>query len=60
MEASGTYFSILSDPVETVAPWLVDRILSNTTVGVRFQRLTRPKVMMKFLESPVHRRRVFD
>ncbi len=53
-------FNILSDRVETVAPWLVDKILSNKENGVRIQWLSKSKVMMRFLESLFHKRVVFD
>jgi NAD(P)-dependent dehydrogenase (short-subunit alcohol dehydrogenase family) len=53
-------FNILSDRAETVAPWLADRMLSNKRNGVRIQWLGRWKVMLRFLESPFHKRRIFD
>jgi NAD(P)-dependent dehydrogenase (short-subunit alcohol dehydrogenase family) len=52
-------FNILSDRVETVAPWLADRVLANKKNGARIQWLTRSKVMMRFLESPFRKRKVF-
>jgi NAD(P)-dependent dehydrogenase (short-subunit alcohol dehydrogenase family) len=53
-------FSILSDRVETVTPWLVDKILSNKRNGIRIQWLSRPKVIRRFLQSPFHKRKIFD
>lgn len=53
-------FSILSDRAETVTPWLADKVLSNKRNGARIQWLSRWKVMLRFLVSPVHRRNVFD
>jgi NAD(P)-dependent dehydrogenase (short-subunit alcohol dehydrogenase family) len=53
-------FNILSDRVETVTPWLADRVLSNKKNGARIQWLSRPKVMLRFLESPFRKRVVFD
>jgi NAD(P)-dependent dehydrogenase (short-subunit alcohol dehydrogenase family) len=53
-------FNILSDRVEAVAPWMVDKILSNKKNGVRIQWLTKPKVMMRFLTSPFHKRTIFE
>jgi NAD(P)-dependent dehydrogenase (short-subunit alcohol dehydrogenase family) len=53
-------FNILSDRVETVAPWLADKILANKKNGVRIQWLSRSKVMRRFLESLFHKRSVFD
>jgi len=53
-------FNILSDRVETVTPWLVDKILSNKKNGIRIQWLSRSKVMLRFLESPFHKRTIYD
>jgi NAD(P)-dependent dehydrogenase (short-subunit alcohol dehydrogenase family) len=53
-------FNILSDRVETVTPWLVDKILSNKKNGIRIQWLSRSKVILRFLQSPFHRRKIFD
>ena len=53
-------FNILSDRVETVAPWLATKILSNTRNGVRINWLTRPKVTMRFMSAPFHKRHIFD
>jgi NAD(P)-dependent dehydrogenase (short-subunit alcohol dehydrogenase family) len=53
-------FNILADRVETVTPWLVDRMLANKKNGVRIQWLSRWKVILRFLESPFHKRTVFD
>jgi NAD(P)-dependent dehydrogenase (short-subunit alcohol dehydrogenase family) len=53
-------FNILSDRVETVTPWLADKILSNKKNGGRIEWLNRSKVMLRFLESLFHKRNVFD
>jgi NAD(P)-dependent dehydrogenase (short-subunit alcohol dehydrogenase family) len=53
-------FNILSDRVETVAPWLADKILSNTKNGVRINWLSQSKVMMRFVASPFRKRLIFD
>jgi NAD(P)-dependent dehydrogenase (short-subunit alcohol dehydrogenase family) len=53
-------FNILADRVETVAPWLADRMLSNRRNGVRIQWLGRWKVLLRFLESPFRKRKIFD
>jgi NAD(P)-dependent dehydrogenase (short-subunit alcohol dehydrogenase family) len=53
-------FNILADRVETVAPWLADRVLSNQKNGVRIQWLGRWKVLLRFLESPFRKRKIFD
>jgi NAD(P)-dependent dehydrogenase (short-subunit alcohol dehydrogenase family) len=48
-------FDILADDVETVAPWLADRILANTRSGRRIAWLTVPKVVWRFASSLWHR-----
>jgi NAD(P)-dependent dehydrogenase (short-subunit alcohol dehydrogenase family) len=53
-------FNILSDRAETVTPWLVDKILSNKKNGIRIQWLSWSKLILRFLESPFHKRTVFD
>jgi NAD(P)-dependent dehydrogenase (short-subunit alcohol dehydrogenase family) len=53
-------FNILSDKVETVAPWLADKILSNTKNGVKINWLSRSKVMKRFVASPFKKRLIFD
>jgi len=53
-------FSILSDRVETVTPWLANKILSNKRNGVRIEWLTKPKIFLRFLTSPFHKRSIFD
>jgi len=59
-------FGILADKVDTVAPWLVARILDDMARGPRpggyrrFAWLTRRKAIARFLSAPFVRRRVFD
>jgi NAD(P)-dependent dehydrogenase (short-subunit alcohol dehydrogenase family) len=53
-------FNILSDRVETVTPWLADKILSNRRNGTRIQWLSQLKLMLRFLESPFHKRTIFN
>jgi NAD(P)-dependent dehydrogenase (short-subunit alcohol dehydrogenase family) len=52
-------FNILADRAETVAPWLVDRILANDRQGTHIAWLTRAKVMGRFLTAPFNRRDLF-
>ncbi|MSO98013.1 MAG: SDR family oxidoreductase [Rhodospirillaceae bacterium] len=44
-------YNILADRVETVTPWLVDKVLANTQHGARIAWLTRGKSMWRFLRS---------
>ena len=53
-------FNILADKVETVAPFLVDRMLANTQHGVRIAWLTTPKVAWRFLTARIKPRQVVD
>jgi len=53
-------FNILADRVETVAPWLVNKILSNEKTGVRISWLTTWKVLARFLAAPFRHRDVYS
>jgi len=52
-------FNILSDTVETVAPWLVDRMLRNRRNGARIVWLTGAKAAWRFMTAPLAKRRVY-
>jgi len=58
-EANKRIFNILADRVETVTPWLAERVLANEHTGVNFRWLTRVKAMGRFLRSPFTRRDIF-
>ncbi len=49
-------YNILAEEPETVAPWLVDRMIENTENGARIAWLTRWKVTKRFLSAPFSRR----
>jgi NAD(P)-dependent dehydrogenase (short-subunit alcohol dehydrogenase family) len=49
-------FNILSDTVDTIAPWLVDRMLKNRRNGARIVWLTGGKAAWRFLSSPFVKR----
>lgn len=53
-------FNILADRVETVTPWLAAKVLANTKHGANFQWLTFPKILWRFLSSPVVARDVLS
>ena len=59
LEKVSWLFRILADRVETVAPWLVDRILANRRNGARICWLTPAKIMARFLTSCAKRRDPF-
>lgn len=52
--------NILADRVETVTPWLAERVLANTKNGVTISWLTRRKALSRFLMAPFRKRRLFD
>ncbi len=52
--------NILSDRVETAAPWMADKILANSKNGVTIRWLNRRKLMFRFLTSTFRQRKVFD
>jgi len=51
--------NILADHVETVTPWLAQRVLANDKTDVRFTWLTRGKVIGRFLAAPFCKRDLF-
>lgn len=65
-EGQKRVFSILADRVETVAPWLVGRILADVAAGARpgryrrFAWLTKRKAALRFATAAFVKRRVFD
>ena len=53
-------FNIIASRIETVAPWLVDKILTNQKSGVCISYSSRSKLFMRFLTAPFSKRVVFD
>jgi NAD(P)-dependent dehydrogenase (short-subunit alcohol dehydrogenase family) len=58
-ERAKRIFNILADRIETVAPWLAKKVMTNERTGVRFQWLTRTKVAWRFLAAPFRKRDLF-
>jgi len=52
-------FNIIADRVETVTPWLVDRILENKKHGVHISWASRGRMIFRFLTAPISRRDLF-
>lgn len=52
-------FNIIADRVETVTPFLVERMLANDKNGAQIDWLPRSKVIMRFLTAPFNKRDVF-
>lgn len=53
-------FNILADEVETVTPWLVEKILTNKKHGKRIAWLTTPKIISRFLMSIFRKRDIIS
>lgn len=52
--------NILSDRVETVTPWLAQKVLANTKTGVRIAWTGGGKIMWRFLTAPFVKRKVVE
>lgn len=52
-------FNILADRIETVTPWIADRVLANRKNGVRIRWLSPGKAMSRFLMAPFSSRDLF-
>ena len=59
-EKSKKIFNILGDRVETVAPFLVERILRTRKRGTRVAWLTRRKAFLRFLTAAFNKRDLFE
>lgn len=60
LERTRNILNIITDKVETVAPWLADQILANQKNGVRISWLNRRKLLGRFLAAPLTKRQVID
>ena len=58
--ATNIQLNIIGERVETVAPWLVDRMLSNRRTGTHIAYMSRPKLIGRFLMAPFRKRNVFE
>ena len=52
-------FNIIADRVETVAPWLAQKVLDNRENGVTISRISNLKIMARFLLAPFRKRDLF-
>lgn len=59
-ERSKRVLNILADRVETVTPWLAERILANQKTGTRIAWLTRAKAIQRFLSASFSKRNLFE
>ncbi|MCP5098603.1 MAG: SDR family oxidoreductase [Chloroflexi bacterium] len=60
LENAKPILNILGDKVETVTPWLVDKILANDKSGASIQWLTTPKILWRFLTARFNKRDLFS
>ena len=59
-EQTKRIFNILADRVETVVPWIADRILDNQEHGAQIRWLTRTKVIWRFISAAWKKRDLFE
>lgn len=60
MERAKKIFNIIAERVETVAPVLADKILSNHKNGVRIAFSSPAKLLLKFIIAPFKKRDIFN
>ena len=60
LERAKRVFNILGDRVETVTPWLADKVLANTKSGVVINWLTPAKAAWRFASASFNKRNLFD
>ncbi|MCP4165334.1 MAG: SDR family oxidoreductase [Chloroflexi bacterium] len=59
LEEAKRIFNILGDRVETVTPWLADKVLACNKSGERYAWLSPAKIMMRFATSRFNKRDLF-
>lgn len=59
-ERNKRIFNILADRVETVSPWLADKILENDQNGAQISYLNNLKIMGRFVQSLFKNRDLFS
>ncbi|MGE5221348.1 MAG: SDR family NAD(P)-dependent oxidoreductase [Omnitrophica WOR_2 bacterium] len=59
-ERARRIFNIIADRVETVTPWLAQKILENQKSGVCISWTNPAKLMFRFLAAPFRKRRIVD
>jgi NAD(P)-dependent dehydrogenase (short-subunit alcohol dehydrogenase family) len=59
LEKAKRVFNILGDRVETVTPWLADRVLATHRTGAHVQWLTKPKAFGRFATAAFRKRDIF-
>ena len=59
-ESSKKIFNILADRVETVTPWIAQKVLENRKNGALINWLTTPKILYRFLFASILKRNVIN
>ena len=59
-EKAKPIFNILADRVETVTPWIAQRVLANQKNGVIIDWSSGFKIGLRFLTAPFHKRKVIE
>ncbi len=60
LENAKRIFNILGDKVETISPWLVEKMLTNDKSGASIEWLTGPKIAWRFMTARFNKRDLFD
>lgn len=60
LEQAKKVFNTLGDKVETVTPWLADKVLSNDKSGAAINYLTTGKIITRFAMAPFNKRDLFS
>jgi NAD(P)-dependent dehydrogenase (short-subunit alcohol dehydrogenase family) len=60
LERAKAIFNSLGDSVETVTPWLADRVLENDKTGASIAWFTAPKIIWRVLSAYVKNREIFS
>jgi len=60
LEDAKKIFNTLADKVETVTPWLVDKVLSNDKSGAKINWLTPGKLFFRFATAQFSKRDIFS
>lgn len=58
-ERAAPIFNVLADPVDAVAAWMADAVLTNRRSGIVLARVSRLDLILRFLVSPFRKRDLF-
>jgi short-subunit dehydrogenase len=59
-ERARRVYNVIGDTVETAAPWLAARVLSNRRNGARISRFSVPQLVWRFVSPRYRRRDLFE